>query len=129
MLFIADMKKFLFSIFVFTFFLTITPIIHAQTPPVATSPTGTTVQSDFAKDLQSGEQATANDKEAKQNQKDEKDSENIGVNEEGQAQNQQQSVDGQDMNESQDNLNQQEDNNSGSQTDGEKKDDVKNGNQ
>ncbi len=111
-------------------------VVHAQIPsttvsttpsgvPSLAAPSGTSIQSDFAKDVQDGERNTANDQQAQQNQKDEKDNENIGVNEQGEVENEQESVDGQDMNETKDNLNQ--DGDSGSQTDREKMDDAKNG--
>ncbi len=87
-------------------------VTHAQSPVVSTSnptliPTPTTVKSDFAVDLQAGEESTANDQEAQQNQKDQKDNENVGVNEQGEVENEQAGIDGQDMKQSSDDLNQE----------------------
>ncbi len=89
-----------------------TTITHAQSPVVSTGsptliPTPTTVKSDFALDLEQGEQAIANDLEAQQNQKDQKDNENVGVNEQGEVENNVEQIDEQDMEQSGDDLNQE----------------------
>src|SRR5258708_4589716 len=105
------MKKSFIPLLAFIVLLSLVSVVHAQSPAPSTStPSTQTVQSDFAKDLQDGQQATANDQQAQQNQNDEKNNENIGVEEQGQVQNGQQEVNQQDLGESQDNLNQQQGN-------------------
>lgn len=104
------------SILAIIVLLSVTTLVHAQTVVLSPSPTSTTVQSDFAKDLQDGEQSTANDQQAQQNQKDAKDSEQVGVNEQGQFENGQRGIDQQDLTESQDNLNQEGNNDQGTGT-------------
>ena len=109
------MKKIILPTFVVPVLLLVSSYAtytHAQSSVVSPSsltltPTPTTVKSDFAIDLEEGQNATANDQEAKQNQKDQKDNENVGVNEQGEVENEQEGIDKQDMEQSSDDLNEE----------------------
>lgn len=80
------MKKILILITPLFVILAGISIVHAQIPsasPIDTSTT--TVISDYAKDVQSGEKGTVNDVEAQNNQKNVADNETIGAQEETEA--------------------------------------------
>ena len=71
-------------IFVLTLSLFRYPVVLAQTTSSASSTqTGSTVISDYAKDVQEGEKDTANDQDAQNNQKGAKENENTEGKEEG----------------------------------------------
>lgn len=103
------MKKSFLTLLQLVVFLVIISPVYAQIPVVSPGATTTTTpaieQSDFAKDLQEGEDDTANDQEAQQNQQDQKDNEDVGVNEQGEVSNGQEGVDEQDMKQSNNELN------------------------
>ena|SRR5258708_6613301 len=95
------MKKILYILPVFLFFLTIIPSVHAVTPPAPGI--GTSTQSDFAKDLQEGKQATAHDNDTQKSQKTTEANETLQAGEQGETQNPQ-DIDQQDLDNSNDSV-------------------------